>query len=191
VRILSLAAIACVGCYAPAVDDCQFTCPDGTCPGDLTCTAGYCRAPGASETSSCGPRISPCPAAPPGCSPVASDIVVCLVACSNALMWGGAQNACAATPPWHLAVLDTPSKLTAAEDALKTSISWIGLTRTGTVGDWIWPDGTSTVSPTSSEWTTDPLHSGTALATHCAGLSNGELYSDDCQASHRYACTAD
>jgi hypothetical protein len=182
VRILSLLAVAVTACYDPAVNDCQFTCPDNQCPGDLMCVGGRCRVPGSAE--SC-----PCPTPPAGCSLVTSDTVACLAACSNARDWTAAQAACTATAPWRLAVLDNSSTRTAAETALKSPISWIGLTHTALTADWMWAGGTGSIAATSPEWTSTLMHTGTTTNL-CAALDNGKLYSDDCQTSHAYACTS-
>lgn len=180
-RILSLLAITVAACYDPAVDDCQFTCPDNECPGDLMCVGGRCRVSGSTE--SC-----PCPTPPAGCNLVTSDTVACLAACGNGRDWASAQTACTATAPWRLAVLDTSSTRTAAETALQSPISWIGLTRTALGAEWTWAGGTGSISPASSEWTSTLTHTG---ATNlCAALDNGKLYSDSCQTSHAYACTS-
>ena len=179
-RLLSLLAVAIAGCYDPAIDDCQFTCPEDKCPGDLTCTAGFCRVAGA--TGSCS-----CPTPPVGCNLVTADTVGCLAACGTSRDWAGAQTACAATPPWRLAVLDVPKARMAAENALKTPISWIDLTRTSVLAEWMWPGGTEAIPQASPEWTSDTLHAGATYT--CAALDNGKLYSDDCQRSHAYACT--
>lgn len=182
-RVLSLLAVVLTGCYDPAVDDCQFTCTDDKCPGDLTCIAGLCRVHEATE--SC-----PCPTPPAGCSLVTGDTVACLAACGNARAWAAAQTTCAATAPWRLAVLDMSSTLAAAENSLKTPISWIGLTRSSMAAEWMWAGGTGSIAKTSTEWTADPLHAGAALTFLCAALENGKLYSDDCQMPHAYACTS-
>lgn len=181
-RILILLAVTIAACYDPAVNDCQFTCPDNQCPGDLTCEAGLCRVPGNTERCTC-------PDPPAGCSLVTSDTVACLATCGNGRDWASAQTACAATAPWRLAVLDMSSDRTAAETALQSSISWIGLTHTSVAADWMWTRGTGTISATSSEWTSTLGHTGTTTNL-CAALSNGKLYSEDCKASHAYACTS-
>jgi hypothetical protein len=184
VRVLNLPlialAVALAGCYNPPIDDCQFTCPDNHCPGDMTCMAGVCRIHGAS--GSC-----PCPDPPAGCSLTTNTAGACLAACSAAQMWAAARMACAATPPWHLAVLDTSSTLSAGENALRTATTWVGLTRGSPVDDWAWITGGATVSPLAPDWTSDTGHSG--AASMCAAVSGGKLYSDACNTAHAYACT--
>jgi hypothetical protein len=72
VRILSLFAVALAGCYDPTVGDCQFTCPDNQCQGNLTCVAGSCRVPGASGGGGdAGTGASPTP--PAGCTLVTAS----------------------------------------------------------------------------------------------------------------------
>jgi hypothetical protein len=182
-RVLSLLVVALAGCYDPGVRDCQFTCPDNHCPGDLTCMAGVCRTAGVS--GSC-----PCPDPPAGCTLTSNGSGLCLAACSAATDWNAANSACAASPPWQLAVLDTPSTLSAGENALRTSTTWIGLTR-GAVNvlEWHWRSGGGTVAATASDWTSDTAHGGSTLTNLCAALDRGKLYSDECDVSHAYACT--
>ena len=182
-RVLSLVAVAVAGCYEPAIQDCQFTCPDAHCPGDLACLAGVCRTPGA--TGSC-----PCPDPPSGCSLVSNSAGLCLTMCSAATDWNAAGAACAAKPPWQLAVLDASGALSAGESALRASITWIGLTRSAVnVLDWHWIRGGNTIAATAPDWTSDSGHGGSALTNLCGALDSGELYSDQCDASHAYACT--
>lgn len=187
-RILSLLAVALAGCYDPAINDCQFTCPDNLCPGALLCVAGSCRVPGV--TTSCSDAgAGACPAPPAGCTLVTDDSAGCLAACGSPRAWAAAQTACAATGTWNLATLDTPGSLAAAERALNTSISWIGLTRSFVVDPWTWPAGSGSISSASPEWTSEPAHTGTTSL--CAALDNGKLYSDDCATLHAFACTSD
>jgi hypothetical protein len=182
-HVLSLLAVALAGCYDPGVRDCQFTCPDNRCPGDLTCMAGVCRTAGAS--GSC-----PCPDPPSGCTLASNSAGLCLAACSAATDWNAANTACAAAPPWHLAVLDMPSTLSAGENALRAATTWVGLTRSEVnVLDWHWLSGGGTVAATSSDWTSDSAHSGSTLTNLCAALDRGTLYSDECDVSHAHACT--
>ena len=186
-RILSLLAVALAGCYDPTINDCQFTCPDNQCPGDLACSAGMCRARDA--TGSCQATDGgPCPTPPAGCSLVTTGSSLCLAACGSPRSWAAAQTACAGTGAWNLAILDMPGTLATAENAVKTPISWIGLTRSFMVDPWMWAGGTGSISAASGEWTSDVAHSG---ATNlCAALDNGKLYSDDCATLHSYACTS-
>ena len=180
-RVLSLLAVVLTGCYDPKVADCQFTCPDGKCPGDLACEGGLCRAHGA-------PQSCPCTTPPAGCSLVTNTSGLCLAACSTTEReWSAAQTACGTTPNWQLAVLDTPSTLAAAEAALKMPTSWIGLARSGILGiDWTWADGSGQVSNAALDWA--PVPNSGATNT-CAALNNGKLYSDNCEMPHAYACT--
>jgi hypothetical protein len=182
-RVLNLLAVALAGCYDPAIQDCQFTCPDNHCPSGLACQAGVCRTPGASGAC-------PCPDPPSGCTLTSNSSNLCLAACSAATDWNAANTACDAAPPWHLAVLDTSSTLSAGENALRTSTTWIGLTRSGlSVFDWHWTRGGGTVAATSSEWASDGAHSGSTLNNLCAALDRGKLYSDECDVAHANACT--
>jgi hypothetical protein len=119
---------------------------------------------------------------------VTTSTALCLAACGSPRTWAAAVSACAATGSWNLATLDTSNKLQAGEDAVKTPISWIGLTRSFVTDPWMWPAGSGSISQTSSEWATDVAHSG--AANLCAALSGGKLYSDDCATVHAYACTS-
>lgn len=187
-RVLSLLAVAIAGCYDPAIDDCQFTCRDNgnKCPGGLMCRAGLCRVENAPESCLC-------PAPPVGCSRVIADTVACLATCSNARNWEEARTACAATPGWHLAVLDTSATRTAAENTL-TSTSWVGLRRNSSM-EWRWFDGSGSLSSSSPDWTGSNVlddHAGGVLNDYmCAAIKDGKLYSDDCARAHEYACTPD
>ncbi|HEX3478320.1 MAG TPA: lectin-like protein [Kofleriaceae bacterium] len=182
-RVLSLLAVVLAGCYDPGIRDCQFTCPDNRCPGDLACMAGVCRTAGAS--GSC-----PCPDPPSGCTLASNSSGLCLATCSAATDWNAANAACTAAPPWQLAVLDTSSTLSAGENALRTATTWVGLTRSAVnVFDWHWVSGGGTVAATASDWTSDMAHSGSALTNLCAALDRGKLYSDECDVTHAYACT--
>jgi hypothetical protein len=180
-RVLSLLAVALAGCYDPPVRDCQFTCPDNRCPGDLTCKSGVCRTAGASESCQC-------PDPPPGCTLTSNTSGLCLAACSTGTDWNAAKAACAAVPPWQLAVLDTPSTLSAGENALRASTAWIGLIHDSLL-DWHWVSGGGVIPSTSSDWTSDSAHSGNAINNLCAAIDHGKLYSDECDPSHAYACT--
>jgi hypothetical protein len=181
VRVLILVAVAIAGCYDPAIEDCQFACPTNQCPGDLTCSAGVCRLRGAS--GSC-----PCPDPPAGCSLTSNSANLCLAACASARTWPVAQMTCAGSPPWHLAVLDTSTTLTAGENALRSSpTTWIGLKRGAVFEPWAWITGGGTVAPVNPEWSSDPGHGG--AANTCAALGGGKLYSDDCTVPHSFACT--
>lgn len=177
-RVLSLLAVALAACYDPPIQDCQFTCPDGQCPGDLACVAGVCRLPGAS--GSC-----PCPDPPSGCTLVTNSASICLAACNTAQTWDGARTACSAPGSWQLAVLDTASTLSAGESALRSSTTWIGLHRGSMLDPWTWISGVG--SPTGSDWTLSTTH-GEATNT-CAAIDSGKLYSDACGTPHPYACT--
>ena len=178
-RILSLLAVALAGCYNPTINDCQFTCPDGVCPGDLTCRGGLCRVSVATE--SC-----PCPLPPEDCDLVPNASGLCLAACKTAMVdWSTAQAGCAATGQWQLAVLGTT--LAAAENALQTPTSWIGLTRGSMVEEWAWIDGSGSIAPGSTSWSVSPGH--LEAVNTCAALDNSTLYSDGCQTLHAYACT--
>jgi hypothetical protein len=182
-RVLSLLAVALAGCYDPVFDDCQFTCPDNRCPDGLACMAGVCRTPGASGTCAC-------PDPPSGCSLVVNTAGACLASCSSAMTWDAAKSACAATPPWHLAVLDTPSTLSAGENALRAATTWIGLNRGTTGVDWRWITGGGTVAPLAPDWASaTTMHGGGSLFT-CAGLAGGKLYADACGTAYGFACTA-
>jgi len=182
-RVLSLLVVALAGCYDPAIQDCQFTCPDAHCPGDLVCLAGVCRAAGA--TGAC-----PCPDPPPGCSLVSNSAGLCLTLCSAATDWNAANAACGAKPPWHLAVLDLSATLSAGENALRTSTTWIGLTRSAVnLLDWHWISGGNTVAAAAPDWTSDSGHAGTTATNLCAALDGGKLYSDECDVAHAHACT--
>jgi hypothetical protein len=46
--VLVIAGLA--GCYQPAYEDCQISCPDNLCPSGLTCVSGMCR----TTTGPCG-----------------------------------------------------------------------------------------------------------------------------------------
>jgi lectin-like protein len=185
VRILSLLVVVLTGCYDPTVDDCQFSCPDGECPGELTCEGGFCRAPGAAGT----PTSCSCATPPVGCSLVTNTAGLCLAACSTERAWSAAQTACGATAGWQLAVLDSPSTLAAARTALKTPPSWIGLARSNALAvEWTWTDGSGQVSSAAPEWTSG-ANSGVGIVYTCAALNNGKLYSDACETPHAYACT--
>ncbi|HEX3760554.1 MAG TPA: lectin-like protein [Kofleriaceae bacterium] len=181
-RVLILLAVVVAGCYDPAVHDCQFTCPDNTCPDNLTCMAGVCRTPGASGAC-------PCPDPPSGCSLASNSAGLCLAACSTSTDWNAANTACGAAPPWHIAVLDAPGTLSAGESALPAATTWIGLTRSGSLVDWEWRTGGGTIGSTSPDWTTDRSHDGTTITNLCAAVDHGKLYSDECDVSHAYACT--
>jgi hypothetical protein len=177
-RVLSLLAVVLAGCYDPAIRDCQFTCPEGQCPGDLACVAGVCRIPGAS--GSC-----PCPAPPSGCSLVTNSASICLASCTTAHTWDDALAACAASASWQLAVLDTASTLSAGEGALRSSTTWIGLHRSSMLDSWTWIGGGG--SPAASDWTLGPTHNEATYT--CAAIDSGKLYSDACGTPHPYACT--
>lgn len=180
-RILSLLAVALAGCYDPAIRDCQFTCPDGFCPGDQVCVGGVCRLPEAS--GSC-----PCPKPPAGCSLVTNSASICLAACNTAQTWDDARTACAASGSWQLAVLDTTATLSAGESALP-SITWIGLHRSLPVDMWSWISGHGSIAQTAPDWTLEtPGHGGASTYT-CAAIDSGKLYSDACSTPHPYACT--
>jgi len=181
-RVLSLIVVALAGCYDPEVRDCQFLCTD-QCPDGLMCMAGLCRVANAPESCLC-------PTPPAGCTRVVADTVGCLATCGNARDWDEARTACAATPGWHLAVLDTSATRTAAEKTL-TSISWIGLTHSGPLAAWTWVDGAGSIPQGSPEWSSVPGHGEVTLGPSCAALSDGKLYSDDCARAYEYACTPD
>jgi hypothetical protein len=182
-RVLSLLAVALAGCYDPAIRDCQFTCPDNRCPGDLTCMAGICRTPGAS--TSC-----PCPDPPSGCSLTSNSAGLCLAVCGAATDWNAANTACARTAPWHLAVLDLPDTLSAGENAVRSPATWIGLTHGSLALAWTWISGGGTVPSTSPDWTAGTSHGGADPLSPCAALNNGKLYSDACDVRYAYACTS-
>jgi hypothetical protein len=190
-RVLSLLAVAVAGCYDPPVQDCQFTCPDDQCPGDLTCKAGVCRTAGA--TGGCtGSAGSSCPDPPPGCTITSASAGsgLCLAACGATIDWNAADTACGAASAWQLAVLDTSSALSAGEDALRAATTWVGLTRSAVNAlDWKWRTGGGTVSSSSSDWSSDSGHSGSTVTNLCAALAQGKLYSDECDVPHAYACT--
>jgi hypothetical protein len=179
-RVLSLLAVALAGCYDPAIRDCQFTCPDNRCPGDLTCANGLCRLPGSSVSCSC-------PDPPSGCSLVTNDAGICLAACNAAQTWDGARTACAAAGSWQLAVLDTASTLSAGENALRSSTTWIGLHRSTVIDPWTWITGGGSIAPTASGWGSG-THGGATYT--CAAINSGTLYSDECTTPYPYACTA-
>ncbi len=181
-RVLSLIAVTLAGCYDPAVKDCQFTCPDGVCPGGLTCRGGLCRA--GDLSGAC-----PCPMPPSGCPLVTSAVNasgLCLAACSTALGWRAAQDACAKAGPWELAVFG--ATLATGEAALQTQPSWIGLSRAPLAQSWQWIDGAGSISALDPSWSSEPGHGGTINT--CAALAGGALYSDDCATQRAYACTA-
>lgn len=182
-RVLSLFVVALAGCYDPTIADCQFTCPDNKCPGDQTCVAGICRRPGASGKCAC-------PDPPTGCGLMSNSADECLAVCSTARTWDDARTACAATGQWQLAVLDTPDTLSAAETALRSSATWIGLHRSSVLDPaWTWITGGASISATAPDWAGNG-HEGVATFT-CAATSGGKLYSDDCSTSHPAACTPD
>ncbi len=181
-RVLSLLAVALAGCYDPAIRDCQFTCPDDQCPGDLACLAGVCRPSGAS--GSC-----PCPERPAGCSLVPNNASICLAVCNTAQTWDDARTACAASGSWQLAVLDTMATLSAGEDALKSSTTWIGLHRSTPLEMWSWISGNGSIVQTAPDWLLEtPGHGGASTFT-CAAIASGKLYSDACSMPYPYACT--
>jgi len=180
VRVL-IVLVAMVGCYDPPLDDCQFTCPSNKCPGDLVCTVGVCRVPGASGTCAC-------PSPPLGCTLLDTGRDFCLASCADTRIWNDAFTSCAMTPPWRLAVLDASNKLSSAEDVLRSPVAWIALSRSAIGDDWSWVGGSGTIGPLASDWSSDLAHSG--KVNTCAALNNGALYSDDCTTAHAYACTS-
>jgi hypothetical protein len=181
-RILSLFAVALASCYDPPIADCQFTCPDNKCPGDQACMAGICRTPGVSGKC-------PCPDPPTGCTLMSNSAGECLAACNTARIWDDARTACAATGQWHLAVLDTAETLSAGENALRSSTTWIGLHRSSVLDlAWTWITGGASISATAADWASGTGHGGAATFT-CAATDGGKLYSDDCGTAHPSACT--
>jgi hypothetical protein len=124
-----------VGCYDPAVDDCQFRCStQGDCPDGTRCMGQFCRTTGA--TGQCM-TPDPCPsiAPPAGCAGAmkfALDGGGCGVVCAMpAVESGDLDTACAA--PWKPGKLDTIMELDAAPISDRT---WLGVERSS--GEFVW-----------------------------------------------------
>ncbi len=95
-----LLAVA-AGCYAPHFRDCEVTCSsDQSCPPDITCTAGLCRAAGASGACTVTPDApgdggDPCAGVPDqtGCTKY-TCAGTCHLACPISLSWTDAEAVC-------------------------------------------------------------------------------------------------
>ena len=162
-RVLNIAAICglvAVGCYNPALDDCQFKCGDGSaCPAGASCLSGVCRDTTAGTCMTTGSADAAMPReagvdAPATVSP--DDLAVRRAAGGrrHGRLRGAVQSKArdvrqrahdvpgtdtGAVDVWHLAILDTAAKRTAFGTKLQMSIGWIGLQRTGF--NWNWLNG--------------------------------------------------
>ena len=146
--LIALAAVGLAGCYAPALDDCQFACSaDNACPDGLTCAAGYCRT---QLTGTCTPLGdvdagadgvvatidgAACPASPCDGTPVAVGDH-CAVTCAPQ-SFTAATTIC--TGAWRLAIADTDPARAALAAAFPGARGWVGLMKTnGGVSGWQW-----------------------------------------------------
>jgi len=162
VRVLIglVASLAMAGCYAPALDDCQFECgANNACPDGLTCSAGYCRsstagscatggeADGGADTALASTIDSgvACPASPCDGTPVAVGDH-CAVVCAPQ-SFTAATTICASG--WRLAIADTGPARAALETAFPGTRAWVGLMKTnGGVSGWQWLTTPRTDQPT-------------------------------------------
>jgi hypothetical protein len=162
-------------------------CPDGThCMGGFcrTTTSGQCPAAGGDANDAC----IGAPASPPNCSTrFALEGNACAVLCAltsggDERDFGQATQACN-NGGWQLGILDTPGKLS----AIMTSQGlWIGATRIGTPGAWMWLDGTPI---DSNAWVgaTPPL-TGSSCASYEGSLKRLNN-STNCGDNDKYLCT--
>jgi hypothetical protein len=192
--LLIASLLATAACYDPTFDDCTTTCSTSDlCPDGLTCTAGYCRTAGA--TDSCEGHMTSCPQAPPmQCMNTAHAKLQppnCFAVCE---VGGDATAARAFTVnTWHLAVLDDAMKQAGARTAAADATLWIALQQTAaqTVpgAGWEWKRDAQTTPLGVADWAAnqpDDADGNENAEEDCGAITQAGWIDDACTASHAF-----
>ena len=178
-RVLILVAL--VGCYDPAIEDCQYRCGMGmSCPDGSECRGGFCRTTDATQCAN-----DPCantPEPPSNCSNKFAllDADGCGVVCTPLRAHDEVQLECA--PEWRAGILDSRAELDAVP--VTTGRLWVGAERISTMFQWF---SGAPVDP--SAWDTGFPNTSGSSCVYLDGTRRRLRNDRSCDDDQMYICT--